>query len=55
MTKFCVDETIPLSEPGMPRIEPFAAVQRPGFREALQFWFKLGWISFGGTAHRHHA
>ena len=50
MTKFCVDETIPLSEPGMPRIEPFAAVQRPGFREALQFWFKLGWISFGGTA-----
>lgn len=25
-------------------------MQRPGFREALQFWFKLGWISFGGTA-----
>jgi len=25
-------------------------VQRPSFREALQFWFKLGWISFGGTA-----
>src|SRR5215469_5147512 len=25
-------------------------VQRPGFREALRFWFKLGWISFGGTA-----
>ena len=24
--------------------------QRPSFREALRFWFKLGWISFGGTA-----
>ncbi len=22
----------------------------PPFREALRFWFKLGWISFGGTA-----
>jgi hypothetical protein len=22
----------------------------PGFAEALQFWWKLGWISFGGTA-----
>ena len=30
--------------------ERFAAVQRPAFREALRFWFKLGWISFGGTA-----
>jgi chromate transporter len=27
-----------------------AARQRPSFREALRFWFKLGWISFGGTA-----
>jgi len=27
-----------------------AALQRPSFREALRFWFKLGWISFGGTA-----
>ena len=26
------------------------AVQRPSFREALSFWFKLGWISVGGTA-----
>jgi len=25
-------------------------VQRPSFREALRFWFKLGWVSFGGTA-----
>lgn len=24
--------------------------QRPSFRVALRFWFKLGWISFGGTA-----
>lgn len=23
---------------------------QPGFAEALQFWWKLGWISFGGTA-----
>ena len=23
---------------------------RPSFKEALAFWFKLGWISFGGTA-----
>jgi chromate transporter len=23
---------------------------RPSFREALRFWSKLGWISFGGTA-----
>ncbi|MBB5645017.1 chromate efflux transporter [Pedobacter cryoconitis] len=25
-------------------------VGKPGFKEALRFWFKLGWISFGGTA-----
>ncbi len=24
--------------------------ERPPFGEALRFWFKLGWISFGGTA-----
>jgi chromate transporter len=34
----------------MPQNELFAAMQRPTFREALRFWFKLGWISFGGTA-----
>ncbi|MDB5110878.1 MAG: chromate transporter, chromate ion transporter family [Mucilaginibacter sp.] len=28
-------------------IQPIA---RPTFKEALKFWFKLGWISFGGTA-----
>src|SRR5713226_5918816 len=34
----------------MRRNERSAAVQRPAFREALRCWFKLGWISFGGTA-----
>src|SRR5579864_1186765 len=27
-----------------------AAARRPSFLEAMRFWFKLGWISFGGTA-----
>jgi chromate transporter len=27
-----------------------APEQRPPFREALRFWRRLGWISFGGTA-----
>lgn len=26
------------------------AAEQPSFREALGFWWKLGWISFGGTA-----
>ena len=26
------------------------SLERPSFRAALRFWFKLGWISFGGTA-----
>jgi chromate transporter len=26
------------------------SLQQPSFRSALRFWFKLGWISFGGTA-----
>jgi len=34
----------------MPRDKRLAAPQRPSFGEALRFWFKLGWISFGGTA-----
>jgi chromate transporter len=25
-------------------------VQRPSFKESLRFWFKLGWVSLGGTA-----
>src|SRR3981189_2371139 len=48
--KTCVDISSSLSGPGMPRNERFAAVQGPTFREALRFWWKLGWISFGGTA-----
>ncbi|SEW24241.1 chromate efflux transporter [Chitinophaga arvensicola] len=31
-------------------MEAQTQIQRPDFKEALQFWFKLGWISFGGTA-----
>src|SRR6202021_2600157 len=50
MTDFCVEKTTLLSDPGIPHDNPVAAVQRPPFREALRFWFKLGWISFGGTA-----
>src|SRR6201988_3840123 len=38
------------SGPGMLREERIAAPQRPSFIAALRFWFKLGWISFGGTA-----
>src|SRR5713226_9181219 len=49
MPDFCVDAMTPLSGPGMPRDERCAGAQ-PTFREALCFWFKLGWISFGGTA-----
>jgi chromate transporter len=26
------------------------SLERPSFKEAFKFWFKLGWISFGGTA-----
>ena len=37
------------SGPGEPLGERISAPQRPSFREALRFWFKLGWISFGGT------
>jgi chromate transporter len=36
-----------------PEIRPdrrLAAPPQPPFAEALRFWFKLGWISFGGTA-----
>ncbi len=25
-------------------------MEKPSFKEALRFWFKLGWISFGGPA-----
>src|ERR1700731_3920663 len=50
VTDFCVDGTTRLSEPGRLQDKPRDAVKRPPFREALRFWFKLGWISFGGTA-----
>jgi chromate transporter len=50
MANFSVEGTTPLSDPEIPRDNPVAAVQQPAFREALRFWFKLGWISFGGTA-----
>src|ERR1700751_3832745 len=46
----CVDASTSLAEPGTPQIERYPATQRPSFREALRFWFKLGWITFGGTA-----
>src|SRR6267154_685290 len=36
--------------PGMRSDKRPAAPRRPSFGEALRFWFKLGWISFGGTA-----
>ena len=41
---------VSLSGPVMPRDEKFAAPERPSFMAARRFWFKLGWISFGGTA-----
>ena len=50
MADFCIEETPSPSDSGMPHDNPVAAVQCPPFREALRFWFKLGWISFGGTA-----
>lgn len=31
-------------------MEEQTIAQQPTFKEALKFWFKLGWISFGGTA-----
>jgi hypothetical protein len=50
MQKIRVDISTSLTVSGMSPTERFAAVARPSFREALRFWFKLGWISFGGTA-----
>src|SRR5205823_9787711 len=29
---------------------PAVSMQRPSFGEALRFWWKLGWVSFGGPA-----
>src|SRR5258708_19964824 len=36
--------------PGMRPDKRCAGAQRPSLAEALRFWFKLGCISFGGTA-----
>src|ERR1700751_3442232 len=48
--KFFADVSASFSGTGMLREERIAPPQRPSFRAALRFWFKLGWISFGGTA-----
>src|ERR1700741_217237 len=48
--KFFAGVSASFSGPGMLREERIAAPQRPSFIAALRFWFKLGWISFGGTA-----
>src|ERR1700751_2981797 len=48
--KFFAGVSASFSGPGMLREERLTAPQRPSFIAALRFWFKLGWISFGGTA-----
>jgi chromate transporter len=50
VTEFYVDGTTRLQEPVKPQDQIYTAMQPPTFTEALRFWFKLGWISFGGTA-----
>ena len=40
----------PVRPPGPEPANDPAVVERPSFKEALRFWFELGWISFGGTA-----
>ena len=45
-----IDTPAPLSRPGVCERNVSAKVPRPAFKQALRFWFKLGWISFGGTA-----
>ncbi len=50
MANSCVDGTTRLAEPGEPQDQLSSALRAPSFREALRFWFKLGWITFGGTA-----
>lgn len=34
----------------VPNADPASPPPYPSFREALRFWIKLGWISFGGPA-----
>jgi chromate transporter len=45
-----IDTSASLSGSGIRQMSDSAKVQRPSFKEALRFWFKLGWVSFGGTA-----
>jgi chromate transporter len=45
-----MDASASFSGPGICGMNNSGVVQRPSFKEALRFWFKLGWISFGGTA-----
>jgi len=40
---------LPAGMPGSTEVPP-TPPPLPGFGEALYFWFKLGWISFGGPA-----
>ena len=49
-TDFPVEALSPVSGHEDAAKKSFGSVERPPFREALRFWFKLGWISFGGTA-----
>ena len=46
----CIDASASFSGLGICGMNESGVVQRPSFKEALRFWFKLGWISFGGTA-----
>src|SRR3984885_15117836 len=45
-----MDASASSSGPGIRGMNHSGMVQQPSFKEALRFWFKLGWISFGGTA-----
>jgi chromate transporter len=40
----------PVRAPVLESANDSAVVEPPSFKEALRFWFELGWISFGGTA-----
>jgi chromate transporter len=46
----CLGPSASFSGPGICKINDAGVVPRPSFKEALRFWCKLGWISFGGTA-----
>ena len=48
--KIFLEASAPPSGPGACEMSDSAKVQRPSFNEGLRFWFKLGWISLGGTA-----